>query len=347
VLYNQPYGISDPDAAYVNGNVATGTMGSIPPAASIEYDQREIVAVIKWAADHGYYDYANVLCQQPSNADLTQLLKAMFGIMNSTRLTTPKTYYVNGATGDDTYTGTTPSTAFKTLQRAANQATMFNLNGFNVTINVTDNVYGQVFLPPVNGSGIITFIGNTANPVNCRIHANSGCAIYCSGGPYYFNGFRYESDAPAPATPTTAGLPGVGIWSVPGGNIVFIGTNEFGNCVDGHMLAQAGSLAYMGVIRICGNAAFHVAAQSGSWLYAAGAPFAQLVIPAAQTFTYFAMASGGASNTIRYSSVSGQANVSGAKYLATSNGVIDVGGQGTSWLPGSTAGVTNTGGQYV
>ena len=35
--YNQPYGISDPNAAYINGNPTTGTMGSIPPAASIEY----------------------------------------------------------------------------------------------------------------------------------------------------------------------------------------------------------------------------------------------------------------------------------------------------------------------
>ena len=44
--YNQPYGVSDPNAPYINGNPTTGTMGSIPPAASIEYPQREIVNVI-------------------------------------------------------------------------------------------------------------------------------------------------------------------------------------------------------------------------------------------------------------------------------------------------------------
>ena len=44
--YNQPFGISDPNAAYINGNPTTGTMGSIPPAASVEFDQREIVALI-------------------------------------------------------------------------------------------------------------------------------------------------------------------------------------------------------------------------------------------------------------------------------------------------------------
>ena len=44
--YNQPYGVSDPNAPYINGNPTTGTMGSIPPAASIEFPQREIVDVI-------------------------------------------------------------------------------------------------------------------------------------------------------------------------------------------------------------------------------------------------------------------------------------------------------------
>ena len=63
--YNQPYGITDPNAAYINGNPTTGTMGSIPPAASIEYPQREIVALIAAAG------------LTPDNADLAQVLKAI------------------------------------------------------------------------------------------------------------------------------------------------------------------------------------------------------------------------------------------------------------------------------
>jgi hypothetical protein len=63
--YNQPYGITDPNAAYINGNPATGTMGSIPPAASIEYPQREIVNLI---ADVGI---------APTNADMQQLAKGV------------------------------------------------------------------------------------------------------------------------------------------------------------------------------------------------------------------------------------------------------------------------------
>ncbi|UPK03092.1 hypothetical protein [Bradyrhizobium sp. 170] len=64
--YNQPYGVSDPEGPYINGNPSTGTMGSIPPAASIEYPQREIVNLIK-----------DVNLATPDNADLRQLAKAV------------------------------------------------------------------------------------------------------------------------------------------------------------------------------------------------------------------------------------------------------------------------------
>jgi hypothetical protein len=64
--YEQPYGVSDPNAAYINGNPSTGTMGSIPPAASIENPQREIVNTI---ADTGIIT--------PADTDLHQLAKAI------------------------------------------------------------------------------------------------------------------------------------------------------------------------------------------------------------------------------------------------------------------------------
>ncbi|HEY7417222.1 MAG TPA: hypothetical protein VH593_18700, partial [Ktedonobacteraceae bacterium] len=64
--YNQPYGVADANAPYINGNPATGTMGSIPPAASIEYPQREIVNLI---SDAGLLT--------PDNGDLHQLAKSV------------------------------------------------------------------------------------------------------------------------------------------------------------------------------------------------------------------------------------------------------------------------------
>src|SRR5262245_1985071 len=65
--YNQPYGISDPNAPYINGDPSIGRAGSIPPAASIEFPQREIVNLI---TDAG-------IPTPPDNADLHQLGKAV------------------------------------------------------------------------------------------------------------------------------------------------------------------------------------------------------------------------------------------------------------------------------
>ena len=65
--YEAPYGVSDPNASYINGNPSTGTMGSIPPAASIENPQREIVNLI---TDAGL---------TPSDADLHQLARGVQG----------------------------------------------------------------------------------------------------------------------------------------------------------------------------------------------------------------------------------------------------------------------------
>ena len=63
--YNQPHGVADTDAAYVNGNPATGVEGSIPPAAALEAPQREIVTAILGSG------------QTPSPDDTGQLWKAI------------------------------------------------------------------------------------------------------------------------------------------------------------------------------------------------------------------------------------------------------------------------------
>lgn len=63
--YVQPYGISNPDAPYINGDPSIGRMGSIPPAEAFEHPMREIVGVIV------HSDIA------PSGTDLLQLAKGV------------------------------------------------------------------------------------------------------------------------------------------------------------------------------------------------------------------------------------------------------------------------------
>jgi Protein of unknown function (DUF2793) len=63
--YNQPIGIPDTEAPFIDGNPQSGILGSIIPAHGIEYPQREIVNAI---TDAGL---------TPSNLDLTQLAQAI------------------------------------------------------------------------------------------------------------------------------------------------------------------------------------------------------------------------------------------------------------------------------
>jgi hypothetical protein len=327
-------------------------MGSIPPAASIEYDQREIVAVIKWAYDNGYRDYASQLCAAPSNADLTQLLKAIFGIMNSTRLTTPKTYYVNGALGDDGNAGTSPGAgAFKTLQRAANETVRYNLNGFNVAVYVADGTYAKVVLPVVNGSGGIWFIGNLTTPANCVIHANVGPAIQSNGGTYYVSGFRLESDARDPL-----GAPGVGLWAFPNAYIRCglgdVGAvMEFGPCADGHLWGSSATLSIDGTIRIMGDAPYHMYADTACYMHhtwGGAVPVPTIVVPSTRTFSQaFCCAQTNASMYPTFNISAGdKGRVVGQRYAVALNAVMYT-GAGALYLPGTIAGTTATGGQYV
>ena len=63
--YVQPYGVSDENAPYINGNPSIGVAGSIPPSGAFESPQREIVNAI---ASGGLV---------PSPSDMTQLSQVL------------------------------------------------------------------------------------------------------------------------------------------------------------------------------------------------------------------------------------------------------------------------------
>jgi hypothetical protein len=65
VKYVPPYGITDPNASYINGDPSIGRQGSIPPAAAFENPMRELVSVIS---------NSNIT---PDDTDLTQLAKGV------------------------------------------------------------------------------------------------------------------------------------------------------------------------------------------------------------------------------------------------------------------------------
>lgn len=341
--YNQPFGVSDPDAAYVNGNPSTGTMGSIPPAASMEYDQREIVSVIQWAYDNGYYDQNSQLCAAPSNSDLSQLLKAIFGISNSRLLTEPRDYYVDSVAGSDANDGLSSDNAFATLQAAQNALSRFNLNGFNITVHVAPGTYAKLNCGSVSGSGTVSYIGNTTTPSLCTI-SGAGTGILCSGsGSYWFSGFKITTSGTIPGT-TCAGAYAHGDGAI---NLSYV---EFGSCTDCHMFAQAGGYIAVqpGTIKISGSCGIsHAYLQSGGKILHATLTSPILTISASVSMPYFVLCTGASYSSFIYGSITGAGSFTGQKYSVVQNSIVETYGAGVNYLPGTIAGATGSGGQYT
>ncbi|MDR2573475.1 MAG: hypothetical protein LBC94_03880 [Desulfovibrio sp.] len=80
--YQQPYGISDANAGYIDGNPALGIEGSAVPARAIEHPMRELVHLIAQAGI------------TPDAADLTQVYEAVQRLIQAAMPPAPEKYDV-------------------------------------------------------------------------------------------------------------------------------------------------------------------------------------------------------------------------------------------------------------
>jgi hypothetical protein len=436
VRYHQPFGVSDPDAGYINGNTATGVRGSIPPAAAIEYPQREIVAAISgcgltpsdtntqlfWALQLA--DVMNVLKKGTNGGTPTQwsmscpalpimpppvgttlwfkpgvpsqnggtvfsvngsafapvvccdlsplavgdivasawLLLFYDGtnwqvIAGSTRqfgalplLQANANWYVNGSTGNDTtFDGSAPTPGggkigpFKTLQRAADEVIKYNMNGYYQYINVTDGTYGSVICHPTNGSGRVFWQGNFSNPGNVSVvtAAYLTAAMSIAGGYYSVRGMRFSATGGG----ASDSLLVTGSADVQGRDLQFGPSSRYQLSVG----SGANFIISGGTIFIEGgaNAAAHIGVESSALCQSNPYDLPSLNILGSVNLNYFISSSVLGLGIIFYNSITGKANVHGAMYLALGNGIVSTSGHGATHLPGDTAGVLSTGGQFL
>lgn len=435
MLYNQPYGISDPNAAYINGDPSIGRMGSIPPAASIEHPQREIVnfladsaltpsssnlrqlsesvqnGKVNFCTDSGAVNFmvvsptppittyklgqyfriksasANTLNLQVNISGVGwsdvvhsdgspmrggevvvgqiieiaydgtkwQMMTGAAGTSGLVILTAPRSLYVDNGIGSDTlYDGTAPTIdvpththgPFKTLRRALAETSKYNLGGWLFNIYMADATYTDAAVincPIPNGSGSIFIHGNVGSPNNVKLFNNGvGSAISVTGGFYQWEGVSFQ------ATAASGSDAGNGIWAGGAGRVWLYAVNFYA-CPGAHILAYgAGTVAISGPIGINGNAAEHMQAGLNGVIDMYTAPYPNVTINNAVTFSAaFVSAYGGGQVVAVYTTITGAGNVTGSRYAASSNGVISTGGRGASYLPGTSAGTTATGGQYT
>jgi hypothetical protein len=415
--YEAPYGAPGSNDPYINGNPSTGTMGSIPPAASIEFPQREIVNLINWssltpsdgdlhqlakavqtgrvnfAADigslsdfhlnftpplTGYIDGMiarfRALRNAPGPCTLridslpqvplvkrggaalqaydfatNDMLEALYdgqnnrfmliGLSAVSALRAPLDYYVNWGGGSDSSDGLTAGTAFKTIARAIQGALSFNQNGFNVNIHCADGTStDKIYCPPINGSGQINIYGNVSNPAACAVTCSSGSAVQVGGPNYLISGFTLSAPNPLSGDATC------GIW-VTGGGICYAQAVSFSSCANACIGMSGGIFSGVGPFGVNGTSSCLFGVDSGSCMMQMPNP-PSLFLQAGTHFTgAFAQCGNGGILRAIFSSINGSAT--GPKYNAYGNGVINTGGNSTSYLPGDAAGVLSTGGQYV
>ncbi len=296
------------------------------------------------------------LCRQAgvalSDADDTMVYQAIQMLAQPSKvLTAPRTYYVSSVAGNDANDGITLASPFASIQKAVNTALSFNQNGFRITVNVADGSYAPFGVPALNGSGGLSILGNLTTPSNVLVQAPKGTAAGIAAAGVTVAGLKFASAAPDPA----AGDAGIGVQVYDTGSVTFYNV-DFGACYGSWLIVQRGAFAlfdgapvgsagnFLNVSGSSGGAGF-VAASNASL----GFRGVNLNILNAITTGAFVCAqqNGTVSVLAPWNTTSGFANVTGARYLAASNGIIDATGRGTSYFPGSIAGTEPTGGKYL
>lgn len=247
-------------------------------------------------------------------------------------LTANRTYYV-ATTGSDANTGLSAGTPLLTLQAAYNKVAALDLNSKSVTISVAAGTYsaGISATAPVVGLGFISITGAGATTV---ISSGAAAAFSASGGA----AFTISNLKLSAAT-------GNCIYAINNGYVGILGGITFGASTQQHMRSDRGgtiSLANLATITIDGSASTHAFANGGDIL--ATAP-AYTLVGTPNFASSFVNAFGAGYVAYWMGSFTGAAT--GIRYNASANSVINVFGAGVNYFPGSVAGSTSSGGQYV
>lgn len=246
-------------------------------------------------------------------------------------LSANRTYYVS-TTGSDSNDGLTAGTPLLTLQAAYNKVAALDLNSKSVTISVAAGTYsaGISATAPVVGLGFISITGAGATTV---ISSGAAAAFSASGGA----AFTISNLKLSAAT-------GNCIYAINNGYVGILGGITFGASTQSHMRSDRGgtiNLAYLAAITIEGGASAHIFANGGDVIAYAPA----YTLTGTPNFSTFANANG--FGYVAYWTGSFTGAATGVRYSSSANSVINVFGAGVNYFPGSAAGNTSLGGQYV
>lgn len=276
-----------------------------------------------------------------------QLLSMLQGASSGTApvpLPSDTTIYVNKTTGSDTiYDGTSSVVSgthgpFASIGRAVVEAWKYAPGPYTMTISVAAGTYVETVSTPKYAGPNVNIVGASVGSVTIN-PGNANCLVVNG-----FNNVTVQQLTAANTAPTGA----FGCFVAYNGAALTVKNCASGPCGNAVFAAAQNSTILVGNHSFAGNANFLYSASYGSTIsFDTGATQTM-----ASAFT-LAGATVGATvgGYINVDSVSpavfvNSGNVTGQRYSASLNGVVDTKGRGASYFPGTSAGATATGGQY-
>jgi hypothetical protein len=269
---------------------------------------------------------------------------------------TNTTFFVNNASGSDTlFDGTSATVSgshgpWATIGHAVAVISTFNLGGNAVTIKLA--LTGVNYTPPpmsgwgAPSNGKLLIQGDSAAQSSYVIQGSPSSfqgVISCNSGNVVLTGLSVINSS---GVALTAGVLGQGC-SITMSNVTL-------GAISGGTLALVEALQGSTITIATGNifngsASYALLAENGGSIVQT----TNQTVAGGVAFTAFANATVNGTISVSQSGLSWSGSATGAKYSATLNGVINTGGGGAGFYPGSTAGspapgVTGpTGGQYA
>jgi hypothetical protein len=286
-------------------------------------------------ANDGTGDYVRTAWTK-ANANFTELYASVasqgveIDVLQAVFVGTNRTYYVS-TSGSDAFDGLTIGTPLRTVQAAVNKVKgIITAPSVATTIQLADGTYAESVLVsgPFIGSASVTIQGNAANPPATVISgsswgvqaANQGVInlqslrLAASGGPCAFSNASYVL---ATNVDFVAGASCVRAQN--GGSVRIQTTGTFSGGGSAALYAVNGGVIDMSSCAVTVR---------NAPTYSTGFAYAEAGVVAASGCTF-----SGSSTGTRYSSIL--------------NGVINTGGGGANFFPGTFGGSTATGGQYA
>ena len=334
-----------PRAPGVPGYFTGGSPGSSGFAATVV--RYEFMNSLQEELSH-VVEAAGLTLNKTDNTQLFQALQKLF--VYRTFVTQNMTIYVNPTTGNDANNGLTAGTAFLTIQAAINSVYRnYDWNGHSCTIQLADGTYNYTtvagyaamfsYFPFGMTQGGLRLNGNQPSPQNVRIVATNANCVSVFGGNVGFSGLTLNATGNVNTIYANQGL-GV---AVNAGAWADFQNCRFETCGQGQITCGNGSVCTLQGTgnQFTGTTGFSLGESCGGQIWFPGATFNVTGLTVTTGFVYATEA-----GTINGQGASFIGSAIGPKYSVALNGIISTNGGGANYFPGSTPGVSSTGGQY-